>query len=96
MRGFKIGILANLSNPKMITFFVGLYSVTVLASTAMWAKVSIIIGGFSIELIWYGLVALLMSSKAVRRVYDRFSLWIERIIGTALTLFGLRLIIEKF
>lgn len=80
----------------MIAFFVGLYSVTVLSNTALWAKISIIVGGGLIEIIWYGLVALLMSSRFARCLYDRFSLWIERTIGSALTVFGLRIIVERF
>lgn len=47
------------------------------------------------EVGWYGLAAVLLSSGPARMVYGRFGSWIERTIGTVLAAFGLRLISEK-
>lgn len=94
-RGLRMGILVNLSNPKGIAFFIGLYAVAVPAQTAMWAKLTILFGGFALEILWYGLVTVLLSGQKARRAYERFGRWIERGIGTLLAAFGLRLISEK-
>jgi threonine/homoserine/homoserine lactone efflux protein len=95
LRGVRMGLIVNLSNPKGIAFFIGLYAVAVPPETAGWAKLAILAGGFSLEVIWYGLVTVLLSTRPAQAAYDRFGLWIERAIGTVLAAFGLRLISEK-
>ena len=94
-RGFRMGLLVDLSNPKGIAFFIGLYAVAVPPETALWAKLVILLGGFALEITWYGLVTVCLSTRPARLVYDRFGRWIERAIGTLLAAFGLRLITEK-
>jgi threonine/homoserine/homoserine lactone efflux protein len=94
-RGFRTGMLVNLSNPKGIAFFIGLYAVAVHPETAIWAKSVILLGGFMLEVVWYGLVVVLLSSRPAKRAYQRFGQWIERGIGTLLAAFGLRLVTER-
>ncbi len=95
LRGLRMGTIVNLSNPKVITFFVSLYAVTVPPEAAFWTKLSVLAGGFLLEILWYGLVIAVLSTKPVRMAYDRFGRWIERAVGTALAAFGVRLISEK-
>jgi threonine/homoserine/homoserine lactone efflux protein len=58
------------------------------ADTALWAKPII-------EVIWYDLVAMLLSTPGARAVYARLGRWIERLIGTLLVGFGLRLVYDR-
>ncbi|KQT64361.1 threonine transporter [Aureimonas sp. Leaf460] len=95
LRGMRMGLIVNLSNPKGIAFFICLYAVAVPPNTALWAKLAILAGGFTLEILWYGFVIILLSSRPARSAYERFGLWIERAIGTVLAAFGLRLIAEK-
>ncbi len=95
LQGLRMGIIVNLSNPKGIAFFIGLYAVSVPPDTALWVKLLILAGGFLIEIIWYGLVTILLSPRPARVAYDRFGLSIERAIGTVLVGFGLRLLSER-
>lgn len=95
LRGMHMGMIVNLSNPKGIAFFIGLYAVAVPPETGLLAKLAILVGGFLIEIVWYGLVTALLSRRQAKAVYDRFGQWIERAIGTALAGFGIRLIAEK-
>jgi threonine/homoserine/homoserine lactone efflux protein len=95
VRGFRTGIIVNLSNPKVITFFLSLYAVTMPAEAPLWIKLAVLLGGFILEIVWYGLVILLFSTPPARAAYDRAGHWIERAIGSALTVFGLKLISEK-
>jgi len=94
-RGFRIGLLVDLSNPKGIAFFLSLYSVSIPPGTADWAKVAILVGGFMLEVIWYSLVAKLFATGPARRVYQRCGHWIERGIGTVLTAAGLRMLFSR-
>lgn len=94
-RGLRMGMIVNLSNPKGIAFFIGLYAVAVPPDTAVWAKLVILAGAFALEIVWYGFVMVLFSSRPARAAYERFGIWIERAIGTVLAAFGVRLISEK-
>lgn len=93
--GFRMGIIFNLSNPKVITFFLSLYAVTMPAEAPLSTKLAVLLGGFLLEIMWYGLVILLFSTPPARAAYDRAGHWIERAVGTTLTVFGLKLISEK-
>lgn len=94
-RGFRMGLIVELSNPKGIAFFVSFFAVAVPMETALWAKAVILAGGFVLEIAWYGTAAFLLSTRPVRAIYDRFAIWIERAIGILLAGFGVRLIAEK-
>lgn len=95
LNGLRTGIIVNLANPKVITFFLGLYAVTVPLGSSAWTKLALLMGGFLLEVLWYGLVIVLLSTPPARAVYDRAGQWIERAAGTALAAFGFRLISEK-
>lgn len=94
-RGLRHGLLVNLSNPKGIAFFISLYAATIPPGTSTPAKIGILSGGFALEILWYGLVVWLLSTGPARAAYRRFGVWIERIMGTFLVLFGIRLILDK-
>lgn len=95
LRGLRLGAMVNLSNPKGITFFVSLYAVAVPPETGLWAKGTILTSSFAIEIIWYGLVIIALSTGQARRIYDRFGAWIERAIGSLLIVFGIRLAVGR-
>lgn len=92
--GPRMGLIVELSNPKGIAFYLGLYAAAVPLDTAAWAKGVILAGGFSMEVLWYSFVAVVLSSPPVHALYRRWSRWIERLIGTALAGLGLHLLSE--
>ena len=93
--GLRLGSLVNLSNPKAITFFVGLYAVAVPPDASPETRVAILAGGAAIELGWYGLVSSILSQEPFRKAYQSGAEWIERLIGSILILFGVRLVLNK-
>lgn len=95
IRGLRLGLLVELSNPKGIAFFVSIYAVAIPIDTSLWAKGVILAGGVGFEIAWYGLLTLLLSSPPVRAVYRCLARWIDRLIGTVLAAFGARLIAER-
>lgn len=94
-RGLCMGLLLELSNPKSIAFFVSIFAVAVPVEAALWAKAVILLGGFLLDIVWYGLAAIVLSTGPVQSVYRTFAVWIERLFGTLLAGFGMRLIAEK-
>ena len=95
LRGFRTGMAVNLSNPKGIAFFVGLYAVAVPPGTTLWTKATILAASFAIEVLWHGAVIALLSTGRARGVYARLGVAIERALGGLLALFGVRLVVEK-
>ena len=92
LAGIKSGLLVSLSNPKAIAFFIGLYAVAIPPSTPTWAKISIILGGLTVEIAWYSFVGLILSLPAPRRFYTRFTTLVERSFGSLLCLLGIKLV----
>ena len=93
--GLKIGAIVNLANPKGIAFFVGLYAVAVPLEVNMATRVSVLLGGILLELSWYNFVALVLSRRAPRKVYDNARLSIDRIIGSILIVVGGKMVLNK-
>jgi threonine efflux protein len=94
-RGLRTGLLVELANPKSVAFFVSIFAIAVSSDTALWAKVTILIGGFLVDLAWYGFAAMMLSTRPVQLFYKQFGVWIERALGCVLAGFGIRLISEK-
>ncbi len=95
LAGLRLGILVNLSNPKAIAFFLGLYGAAIPADMPLWVRATILVISFAIEVTWYLLVAFVFSRRRARAAYDRFGRWIERVLGTLLAGIGVRMIAEK-
>ncbi len=93
--GARRGFLMCLSNPKAIAFFVGLYAAAIPLGTALWAKGAILAGAFVLEVAWYGTVALVLSGRHVRGLYERGRKPFERVMGTILAAFGVRLLLSR-
>ncbi len=88
---FRIGLLGNLLNPKATLFFLALFTQIVQPETPLAAQA--VYGGTValLSLIWFALLALLISQRWVKQGLMAMSHWLERITGALLILLGLRL-----
>ena len=86
------GFLCNLSNPKVIIFFVSLLPLFVLKSSALWYHLSILVVMFLSTLIWFSFVAYVMGSQRVRNVFVKHMAKLEIVFSFILTIFALLLI----
>jgi len=57
----------------------------------MWGVLAIWLLGFSIEMGWYALLGTVLSTPWVRQRYARGRATLERILGSALVLAGVRM-----
>ena len=89
--GLRIGLLTALTNPKAIAFFLSLFAVALPPDMGTGAKLELLAYGFAIELGWYVLVAFALSSATLQRLYRRARKPIDRVLGAALLLLGVRL-----
>lgn len=91
--GMQKGIVVNLLNPKGIVFFIGLYA-PLIAQENLTTKMSVLAAGFITEVVWYCLVIGLVSRTTFRNAYERASGTVDTVLGVALTLVGLRIMME--
>lgn len=90
-QGFMRALLLQLSNPKIMVFFGSIFlSVLPQHMPAWMAGTALAIVAFD-EFAWFALLALLFSGGPARAFYRKAKFWLDRIMGGALALLGLRL-----
>lgn len=89
-RAFRDGIVTNLSNPKSMVFYASVFSAAVPAGASTGTLTVMVLMVALIALLWYGGVALALSSGRAARLYRKAKPTIERTCGVFLIAFGLR------
>ncbi|WP_297790492.1 LysE family transporter [uncultured Marinobacter sp.] len=83
---FRLGFLTNVLNPKATLFFVSLFSVVISPDTPIALQTSY---GLYMALatgLWFTLVASFFTLPRVRRGFNRFGHWLDRMMGGVLLL----------
>jgi len=94
LHGLRVGFLTEVTNPKGIAFFLGLFAAAVPAATPFWAKLSVLVAGGVIEVVWYTAVSFALSSGPMRAGYQRVKRTVDRVLGTLLIALGLRIALD--
>jgi len=87
----KIGFITNALNPKTTLFFLSIFTQVVTADTPIILQV---IYGAIISvahLLWFSFVAVCITHPSMLMFFNRYKVAIERVIGTALIGFGLKI-----
>ena len=92
---FRIGLLGNLLNPKATLFVVALFTQIVQPSTPIMVQAIYGMTLAAIALLWFVIVAILVSQPAFKQRILAVSHWFERVTGAVLVLLGLRLAIAE-
>ncbi|MBD2459612.1 LysE family transporter [Oscillatoria sp. FACHB-1407] len=92
---FRIGFLGNVLNPKAPPFFFMLFTQIIQPTTPIAAQVVYGSTVAVVALVWFVLVAVLISQRAVRERILSFSHWLERLMGAFLVGLGLRLAVAE-
>lgn len=90
--GFINGFLCNLLNPKAFVFFLSIFSQFISPDMSKWME---FVYGIEVVLtigLWFVLLSVFVSLKGFRRFYERIDLWLERIFGTILIFFAIKVI----
>jgi threonine efflux protein len=91
----RSGFLTNLANPKAAIYFGSIFATFLTSSTSTIDKLIMFFMVTGESLAWFWFLGFLFSLPAPRRAYQRANRWIDRIAGTAFSLFGLRLILTS-
>ena len=93
---FRSGLLTNLLNPKAPPFFLAVFTQVVRPGTPLWMQN---LYGFTIiatGLLWFAVLAWVVSAQRVRTVVRAVAPWLERATGVALIGLGVRLALAQF
>ena len=94
-RGFRQGLLVNLSNPKSVLFAGAVIVVIFPAGLSVTGSLLIVANHLIVELLVYSAMALGLASPPARAAYLRLKLWADRIAAGIMGALGLRLLIER-
>lgn len=85
---FWVGFLSAILNPKNMIFYLSLFTIMVSEKTLFQTQVFYGLWMCSVVFIWDVCVALFLSREEIKKRYENGIVVIEKISGTALTLFG--------
>ncbi len=90
-QAYRAGLATNLSNAKALAFYTSAFSAAAPApgrTATLWLALALVL---AIALVWYGLVAMALSSGPVAAAYRRAKAPIERACGLLMVGFGVKL-----
>lgn len=94
-QGFTKALLLQLSNPKVMVFMGSIFVSLLPAQPPAWMDATVLAIVAVNEFSWFALLALLFSGETARAFYRRTKLWLDRVMGGALCLLGLKLALDR-
>jgi threonine/homoserine/homoserine lactone efflux protein len=94
-QAFRIGLLTNVLNPKCALFFVSLFSVFITPSTPAFYRFGYGSEIVAIAVTWFCLLATILSTDKVKKIFERISVWLDRITGAILIALGLKIALSR-
>jgi threonine/homoserine/homoserine lactone efflux protein len=88
---FARAFLLQLGNPKIMVFFGSIFLSVLPQELPAWMEGAVLLLVAFDEFVWFALLALMFSGGTARAFYRRAKVWLDRFMGGALALLGLRL-----
>lgn len=95
-RSFITGFFTNLLNPKATLFFLSIFSSIVSSKTPLYIQGTYGIFCIIANIVWYSLIAYLLSKNDNLQFFNKYQAIFEKIIGVILVLLGMKLCISIF
>ena len=89
-KAYRIGVINNLLNPMVILLFIGILSAYITPTTPPVVQGLYGLMMITLTFTWFSFVALFFSIDKIRLQFLKMGHWLERIAGSALILFGLK------
>jgi threonine/homoserine/homoserine lactone efflux protein len=90
LEAIKIWFLTNILNPKVILFFLSLFSLLINEKqesfVILTSSTIIILNNF----LWFSLIALIMSNKKIRMIYEKIQVKLNKFFWTILIVFWIK------
>lgn len=91
----RLGLVTSLTNPKSGVFWSSVFLVAFPISPPGWVYAATFMLVLIISFGWHMLLVMIFSTAPARGAYLRFKAWIDRIAGSLLILFGIRLALDE-
>ena len=91
-KSFRLGLITQLSNPKIVVVYSSVFAALLPAQFPLPAALLVLAGVLIMETGWYAVVALVLSSTVPRAAYLRSKALVDRVAAGAMGLLGLRLV----
>lgn len=92
---FRNGFICNALNPKTALFFISLFSQVVDPATPTMIQIGFGLFIALAHLVWFSIVALLLTHPRLKTTFDRAKNWIERVVGICLCGLGAKLALSN-
>jgi len=89
------GFLCNALNPKAPIYFVALFTVVLSPNLPTLHLVIYGIWMMVLQLLWFSTVVVLLSRSSVNEKFQRLGHWIDRVLGGAMIIMGLKVLTSK-
>ena len=94
-QGFARALLLQLSNPKIMVFFGSIFLSVLPHDMPSWMDGTVLALVAFNEFTWFAILSLVFSGGMARAFYRRTKFWLDRFMGGALALLGLRLALSS-
>ncbi|WDD98975.1 LysE family transporter [Thalassomonas actiniarum] len=94
-KSIGLGFLCNALNPKAPVYFVSLFTLVLSPDMPLYQIAVYGVWMMVIQLAWFSSVVMLLSRPKVNAGFQRFGHWIDRILGGAMILLGIKLLTTK-
>lgn len=91
----RSGFVTNLFNPKATLFFLALFTQILSPDIALGAKVVYGMTCIIMTMLWFSIVATVLTTPKIRAAFLRASKWIDRVCGGLFIALGLKLAVTK-
>lgn len=95
LNAIRSGFLTNVTNPKATLFFLSLFTLVISPGTPLAVKLFMGVEMVVATMLWFSLVAVLVSHKAVRKHVAGIQHRLEQGMGGILILFGLKVATQQ-
>lgn len=91
----RSGFITNLFNPKATLFFLALFTQILSPDIALGAKVVYGMTCIIMTMLWFSIVATILTAPKIRAAFLRASKWIDRVCGGLFIALSLKLAVTK-
>lgn len=95
LKALKSGFITNLFNPKATLFFLALFTQILSPDIAFMAKAIYGVTCIVMTMLWFSIVATVLTTPKIRAAFLKMSKWIDRVCGTLFIGLGLKLALTK-
>ncbi|QHI88255.1 LysE family translocator [Klebsiella sp. MPUS7] len=93
-KAFMTGVFTQISNPHTALVFASIFSAVLSKNIQPVMYIILPIMAFVIDVIWYAVVACLLSTDGPRQAYIKYRKFIDKLSGGVMALLGLRLLLK--